>query len=57
MKRWRHVCRDIESASADTPLTPDNPDDDPRLRKLDELMWTYLRLLGIEDSLKEFLEN
>jgi hypothetical protein len=51
------VCRDIESAGADTQLTPDNPDDDPRLRKLDELMWTYLRLLGIEDSLKEFLES
>jgi chemotaxis protein histidine kinase CheA len=51
------VCRDIEAASADTPLTPDNPDDDPRLRKLDELMWTYLRLLSIEDSLKEFLET
>jgi chemotaxis protein histidine kinase CheA len=51
------VCRDIEAASADTPLTPDNPDADPRLRKLDELMWTFLRLLGIEDSLKEFLET
>ena len=51
------VCRDIEAASADTPLTPDNPDEDPRLRKLDELMWTFLRLLGIEDSLKEFLET
>ena len=51
------VCRDIEAASADTPLTPDNPDDDPRLRKLDELMWTFLRLLSIEDSLKEFLET
>ena len=51
------VCRDIEAASADTPLTPDNPEEDPRLRKLDELMWTFLRLLGIEDSLKEFLET
>jgi hypothetical protein len=51
------VCRDIEEASADTPLTPENPDDDPRLRKLDELMWTFLRLLSIEDSLKEFLET
>ena len=51
------VCRDIEAASADTPLSPDNPDDDPRLRKLDELMWTFLRLLSIEDSLKEFLET
>jgi hypothetical protein len=51
------VCRDIEAASADTPLSPDNPDDDPRLRKLDELMWTFIRLLSIEDSLKEFLET
>jgi hypothetical protein len=51
------VCRDIEAAGADAPLSPDNPDDDPRLRKLDELMWTFLRLLSIEDSLKEFLET
>jgi DNA repair exonuclease SbcCD ATPase subunit len=29
---------------------------DPRLRKLDELMWTFLRLLGMEDSLERFLE-
>jgi len=51
------VCRDIEAASADTPLTPDNPAEDPRLRKLDELMWTFLRLLSIEESLDEFLET
>ena len=51
------VCRDIEAASADTALSTDNPDEDMRLRKLDELMWTYLRLLSIEDSLKEFLET
>jgi hypothetical protein len=50
------VCHDIESASADSPLAA-NPDDDPRLRKLDELMWTFLRLLSIEDSLNEFLET
>jgi len=56
-ERLAAVCRDIEAAGADTPLTPDNPDDDPRLRKLDELMWTFLRLLSIEDSLKEFLET
>ena len=30
---------------------------DPRLRKLDELMWTFLRLLGIEESLQRFLET
>src|SRR5947209_10404635 len=34
-----------------------DPSTDPRLRKLDELMWTYLRLLGIEESLERFLET
>ena len=51
------VCRDIESASADNPMAAANPATDPRLRKLDELMWTYLRLLGIEESLERFLET
>lgn len=51
------VCRDIERASAENTLTPDEPANDPRLRKLDELMWTYLRLLGIEESLDRFLET
>jgi hypothetical protein len=51
------VCRDIETAGADTPLSPDNPGEDPRLRKLDELMWTFLRLLSIEASLNNFLET
>jgi hypothetical protein len=51
------VCRDIERASADSPLTPRDPNDDPRLRKLDELMWTYLRLLGIEESLERFVDT
>lgn len=50
------VCRDIEAATADTPLAA-NPAEDPRLRKLDELMWTFLRLLSIEDSLNEFQET
>jgi hypothetical protein len=49
------VCRNIESASADTPLA--SPASDPRLRKLDELMWTFLRLLTIEESLERFLET
>ena len=31
--------------------------DDPRLRKLDELMWTYLRLLVMEGSLESFIET
>ena len=51
------VCRDIEVASADNPLASPDPASDPRLRKLDELMWTYLRLLGIEESLEQFLET
>lgn len=55
--RLAAVCRDIESASADNPLASADPATDPRLRKLDELMWTYLRLLGIEQSLETFLET
>ncbi len=51
------VCRDIEAAGADSPLASPSPATDPRLRKLDELMWTYLRLLGIEESLQTFLET
>jgi hypothetical protein len=55
--RLAQVCRDIETASADNPLASPDPATDPRLRKLDELMWTYLRLLGIEESLERFLET
>lgn len=51
------VCRDIEAATAESPLSAQDPGTDPRLRKLDELMWTYLRLLGIEESLERFLET
>jgi hypothetical protein len=51
------VCRDIESATADNPMATGSPVTDPRLRKLDELMWTFLRLLGIEESLERFLET
>lgn len=49
------VCRNIESASAENPGA--SPATDPRLRKLDELMWTFLRLLSIEESLERFLET
>jgi hypothetical protein len=51
------VCRDIEHASADNPLASSDPATDPRLRKLDELMWTYLRMLTIEESLDRFMES
>jgi hypothetical protein len=44
------VCRDIEAATVEQP-------DDPRLRKIEELMWTFLRLLTIEESLAEFLDS
>src|SRR5438105_7975467 len=56
-KNLANVCRDIEVASADSPLAAGRAGTDPRLRKLDELMWTYLRLLGIEESLERFLET
>ena len=55
--RLASVCHDIETASADGPLASPDASTDPRLRKLDELMWTYLRLLGIEESLEQFLES
>jgi hypothetical protein len=55
--RLARVCRDIETASADNLLASADSATDPRLRKLDELMWTYLRLLGIEESLEKFLET
>ena len=54
--RLVQVCRDIEMASADNLLASPEAATDPRLRKLDELMWTFLRLLGIESSLQQFLE-
>ena len=56
-RRLAQVCADIEAARADTPVGPSEPAADPRLRKLDELMWTYLRLLSIEESLGQFLET
>ena len=45
-----NVCREIERAAAGN-------SDDPRVRKLEELMWTFLRLLTIEQSLDEFIET
>src|SRR5438445_3950874 len=55
--RLAQVCHDIETASADNLLASADPQTDPRLRKLDELMWTYLRLLGIEETLEQFLDT
>jgi hypothetical protein len=50
------VCQSIESASAEN-VDATDAFNDPRLRKLDELMWTYLRLLSIEESLERFVET
>jgi DNA repair exonuclease SbcCD ATPase subunit len=44
------VCHSIERAAAEG-------SEDPRLRKLEELMWTFLRLLTIEQSLDQFIET
>lgn len=50
------VCQDIERASAEmqkaTGLDLPTP-----LRKLDELLWTYLRMLSVEQSLEVYLET
>jgi hypothetical protein len=61
-RRTRHtqlvaVCRDIESASAEAQSASAGLDLDTRRRKLDELTWTYLRMLNIEQSLEVYLET
>ena len=49
------VCRDIEKAAVETDEF--NLSADTRLRKIDELMWMYLRLLSMQQSLQTFLET
>ena len=52
------VCRDIEKAAADAEHSSEfNLSADTRLRKIDELMWMYLRLLTMQQSLQTFLET
>ena len=57
------VCQDIERANRDAAAPASaggggsDPGTDPRLRKLDELAWTYLRLLAFQQALEEFLET
>lgn len=50
------VCRDIEAAAKDASALT-GLDTETGLRKLDELVWTYLRMLSIEQSLDVFLET
>ncbi len=57
------VCKDVERASIQENQQGGIPVEETdgtlatRLHKLDELMWTYLRLLTIEQSLEFFLET
>jgi len=52
----RRVCEEIERASAET--QKDTGLDLPtQHRKLDELLWTYLRMLAVEQSLDVYLET
>ncbi|MET0262322.1 MAG: hypothetical protein ABW223_05450 [Rariglobus sp.] len=61
-RRRRHqslaaVCKDITAASSENSSGDLALSLDTRLRKLDELLWTYLRLLTIEQSLEVYLET
>ena len=47
------VCHDIEAATAGTAELNDST----RRAKLDELAWTYLRMLSVEQSLEVYLET
>ena len=49
------VCHQIEHATADDAMSHSGTTD-PRLSRLDDLMWTYLRLLSLDNSLERFLE-
>lgn len=52
------VCRDIEKAAAESDDGSElNLSAETRLRKIDELMWMYLRLLSMQQSLATFLET
>ena len=50
------ICEEIEKTSGDGQGGGD-PVNDSRSRKLDELMWTYLRLLSVEQSLETFVNS
>ena len=52
----RNVCEDIERASGETQKTT-GLDLPTQHRKLDELLWTYLRMLAVEQSLDVYLET
>jgi len=51
------VCRDIEGAAENQDTSEFGLTSGTRLRKIDELMWMYLRLLSIQQSVEMFLET
>jgi hypothetical protein len=51
-----NVCKDVERATKENSSSADDIINNSRLRKLDDLMWTYLRLLKMEENLRVFLE-
>ena len=51
------VCEEISAASTEAGAGELALSMETRLRKLDELLWTYLRLLTIEQSLEAYLET
>lgn len=50
------VCQGIEAATAETQASA-GIDFETRRRKLEELSWTYLRMLGVEQALEVYLET
>ena len=56
--RLARVCRDIENAAGESDDAAGlNVSTETRLRKIDELMWMYLRLLSMQQALQSFLET
>ncbi len=51
------VCRDVTAATATAPGDDVALSQETRLGKLEELQWTFLRLLSIEQSLDVYLET
>jgi hypothetical protein len=51
------VCQEIVKTNHDPASGASSAPDDPRVQRLEELLWTYLRLLSIEGSLQSFLET
>lgn len=50
-------CEDIERETSTTYILAGAESPDIRIKKLDELMWTYLRLLCMDQSLSSFINS